>query len=63
VFSPPRQLSSDNPPSTFIVVIARDVARADVEQVQPAGLFALSWQQPETRDPDARRRMKAEWVT
>jgi len=63
MFSPPRQLSSDNPPSSFIVVIARDVARAELEQVQPAGLFALSWQQPQTRDPDAPRTMKAEWVT
>jgi G3E family GTPase len=61
MFSPPRQLSADNPPKPFIVVIARDIARPEVEQVEPAGLFSLSWQTPETSD--ARRTIKAEWVT
>jgi G3E family GTPase len=61
VFSPPRQLSADNPPKPFIVVIARDIERAEVEQVAPAGLFSLSWQTPETGD--TRRIIKAEWVT
>jgi G3E family GTPase len=63
MFSPPRQISVDNPPAPFLVVIARDIERAEVEQVAPGGLFSLSWQQVETRDPDARRAIKAEWVT
>jgi G3E family GTPase len=63
LFSPPRQLTSDNPPSSFIVVIARDVERLELEQVAPIGLFTFSWQQPETRGPAARGTMKAEWVT
>ncbi|MET0678596.1 MAG: GTP-binding protein [Bradyrhizobium sp.] len=61
VFSPPRQLSADNPPSPFIVVIARDIARAEVEQVEPSDLFTFSWQTAQTTD--ARRAIKAEWVT
>ena len=61
VFSPPRQLTADNPPKPFIVVIARDIARAEVEQVEPSGLFSFSWQTPETGD--TRRTIKAEWVT
>jgi G3E family GTPase len=63
VFSPPRQLSADNPPSPFIIVIARDIDRTEVEQVAPSGLFTFSWQTPETGDADARRTMRAEWVT
>jgi G3E family GTPase len=61
MFSRPRQLSADNPPKPFIVVIARDMERAEVEQVAPAGLFSFSWQTPERAD--ARRTIKAEWVT
>jgi len=61
VFSPPRQLSADKPPKPFIVVIARDIERAEVEQVEPAGLFSFSWQTPDTGD--TRRTIKAEWVT
>lgn len=61
VFSPPRQLTADNPPKPFIIVIARDIARAQVEQVEPSGLFSFSWQTPETGD--TRRTIKAEWVT
>ncbi|WP_407156225.1 CobW family GTP-binding protein [Bradyrhizobium sp. STM 3557] len=61
VFSPPRQVSADHPPKPFILVIARDIERAEVEQVEPAGLFDLSWQTPETGD--TRRIIKAEWVT
>jgi G3E family GTPase len=63
VFSPPRQLSADNPPSPFIVVIARDIERTEVEQVAPSRLFTFSWQTPETGDADARRTIRAEWVT
>jgi len=61
VFSPPRQLTADNPANPFIVVIARDIARAEVEQVEPAGLFDFSWQTPQTGD--TRGTIKAEWVT
>jgi G3E family GTPase len=61
MFSPPRQLSADNPPSPFIVVIARDIARAEVEHVEPSGLFTFSWQTPQTTD--APRNIRAEWVT
>jgi G3E family GTPase len=61
MFSPPRQLSAENPPSPFIVVIARDIERTEVEQVEPSGLFSFSWQTPETGD--TRRTIKAEWVT
>ena len=63
LFSPPRQLSADNPPSPFIVVIARDIERLEVEQVAPSGLFTLSWRTPETEDADGRRTIRAEWVT
>ena len=52
MFSPPRQLDIDEPPSSFIVVIARDVERAEVEQVAPVGLFHISsWQQPHDARP------------
>jgi G3E family GTPase len=61
MFSPPRQLSAENPPKPFIVVIARDIERAEVEQVEPPGLFSFSWQTPETSE--TRRTIKAEWVT
>ncbi|WP_315701202.1 MULTISPECIES: CobW family GTP-binding protein [unclassified Bradyrhizobium] len=61
VFSPPRQLSAENPPQPFIVVIARDVARVEIEQVAPAGLFTYTWRQPETA-LDAPT-IKAEWVS
>jgi G3E family GTPase len=63
MFSPPRQLTIENPPSPFIVVIARDIERAEVEQVEPSGLFTFSWQTPETGDAESRRIIKAEWVT
>ncbi|UFZ07769.1 GTP-binding protein [Bradyrhizobium ontarionense] len=62
MFSPPRQLSAANPPAPFIVVIARDIVRAELEQVPPSDLFAFSW-----RDPDSGaaqpRGIRAEWVT
>ncbi len=61
VFSPPRQLTAVNPPKPFIVVIARDIERSEVEQVEPSGVFSFSWQTPEASD--TRRTIKAEWVT
>ena len=61
MFSPPRQLSADNPPTPFIVVIARDIMRTEVEQVAPSGLFTFSWRQPEST-PGVPT-IKAEWVS
>jgi G3E family GTPase len=61
MFSLPRQLTGDDPPKPFIVVIARDIERAEVEQVEPSGLFGFSWQSPEPSD--THRTIKAEWVT
>ncbi|CCE08717.1 putative cobalamin synthesis protein cobW [Bradyrhizobium sp. STM 3843] len=61
MFSPPRQLSADNPPPPFVVVIARDIMRAEVEQVAPSGLFSFSWRQPESTPGAAA--IKAEWVS
>lgn len=61
MFSPPRQLTADNPPAPFIVVIARDIDRAELEQVEPKGLFTFSWREPESRN--APRGIRAEWVT
>ncbi|MGJ4943051.1 CobW family GTP-binding protein [Bradyrhizobium sp. HKCCYLS1011] len=61
MFSPPRQLSADNPPPPFVVVIARDIMRAEVEQVAPSGLFSFSWRQPESAPGAAE--IKAEWVS
>ena len=62
VFSPPRQLSANNPPAPFIVVIARDIVRADLEQVPPSGLFTFAWREPESGTTQTRG-IRAEWVT
>jgi G3E family GTPase len=62
MFSPLRQLTIENPPPPFIVVIARDIERSEVELVAPSGLFTFSWQTPEASGADART-IKAEWVT
>ncbi|MGJ5153727.1 CobW family GTP-binding protein [Bradyrhizobium sp. HKCCYLR1023] len=61
VFSPPRQLTAEKPPAPFIVVIARDIARDELEQVEPMGLFTFSWREPERGA--ARGGIRAEWVT
>ncbi|WP_316226196.1 CobW family GTP-binding protein [Bradyrhizobium sp. SZCCHNS3052] len=61
VFSPPRQLTVDKPPAPFIVVIARDIARDELEQVEPMGLFTFSWREPERGV--AKGGIRAEWVT
>ena len=64
MFSPPRQLHTDSAPSSFLVIIARDVDRAELDPISPAGLFQFSaWRKPE--DPlgrDGRRVIRAEWV-
>src|SRR4051794_20145357 len=62
VFSPPRQLSADNPPAPFLVVIARDIVRAELEPVEPSGLFTFSWREPNGGAGQARG-IRAEWVT
>ncbi|WP_316191442.1 MULTISPECIES: CobW family GTP-binding protein [unclassified Bradyrhizobium] len=61
VFSPPRQLTAEKPPAPFIVVIARDIARDELEQVEPMGLFTFSWREPERGV--AKGGIRAEWVT
>jgi G3E family GTPase len=61
VFSSPRQLTASKPPAPFIVVIARDIVRAELEQVAPSGLFTFSWREPESAAQQ--RGIRAEWVT
>jgi G3E family GTPase len=63
MFSPPRPLRTvAGAPSPFLVIIARDVEQAELEPLEPAGLFQLSsWRKPKL-SPDSRRVMKAEWV-
>jgi G3E family GTPase len=63
MFSPPRPLRTvDGAPSSFLVIIARDVEQAELEPVEPVGLFQFSsWRKPES-SLDSRRVMKAEWV-
>jgi hypothetical protein len=64
LFSPPRPLQTDDAPSSFLVIIARDVDRAELEPISPAGLFQVSpWRKPD--DPlarDGRPAIRAEWV-
>jgi G3E family GTPase len=64
LFSPPRPLRIEaRAPSPFLVIIARDVDQAELDQVAPIGLFQLSsWRQPDALARDGRRAMKAEWV-
>ena len=63
VFSPPRPLQlADGAPPPFLVIIARDVDRAELHAVTPAGIFQFSWQKPGLAPRDNRGPMKAEWV-
>jgi G3E family GTPase len=65
MFSPPRQLRiEEGAPSSFLVIIARDVDRAELEPVAPIGLFQFtSWKRPDDAPArEGRRAMKAEWV-
>ena len=65
MFSPPRPLKVDGaPPSSFLVIIARDVDEAELEPVAPVGLFQFSsWKKPvDALARDDRRAIKAEWV-
>src|SRR5262249_47525876 len=54
MFSPPRPLRIEEvAPASFLVVIARDVEEAVLEEVAPTGLFRFSsWKKPD--DPLAR---------
>jgi G3E family GTPase len=64
MFSPPRPLrgESGSTPS-FLVVIARDVSDAELETIEPAGLFRLSpWRRPDDGSRGDRRVIRAEWV-
>jgi G3E family GTPase len=64
VFSPPRPLQvADGAPSSFLVIIARDLDQAELDAVTPAGLFQFSsWQKPGFASRNDRQPMKAEWV-
>lgn len=64
VFSPPRPLQlADDAPSSFLIIIARDVSRAEIEPVAPAGIFQfVSWQTPGSSARNDRPMIKAEWV-
>jgi len=52
------------PPSSFLVIIARDVDEAELEPIAPVGLFQFSsWNKPaDALARDDRRAIKAEWV-
>jgi G3E family GTPase len=64
MFSPARPLKIDGAPSSFVVIIARDVDEAELEPVAPVGLFQFSsWKKPvDALASDERRTIKAEWV-
>ncbi|WP_316231449.1 CobW family GTP-binding protein [Bradyrhizobium sp. SZCCHNR1051] len=62
MFAPPRQLTAEKLPAPFIVVIARDIVRNELEQVEPSGLFAFSWREPDSAAARPRG-IRAEWVT
>jgi hypothetical protein len=64
VFSPPRPLNvKDGAPSSFLVVIGRDVSQDELLPIAPAGLFEFSsWQTPDPFSRPDRRAIKAEWV-
>ncbi|WP_315796146.1 CobW family GTP-binding protein [Bradyrhizobium sp. SZCCHNRI3043] len=62
MFAPPRQLTAEKLPAPFIVVIARDIVRNELEQVEPSGLFAFSWREPESAAAGPGG-IRAEWVT
>jgi G3E family GTPase len=64
VFSPPRPLHiADGAPSSFLIIIGRDVSQNELTPIAPSGLFEVtSWQKP---DPFSRLDclvIKTEWV-
>jgi Ni2+-binding GTPase involved in maturation of urease and hydrogenase len=64
VFSPPRPLNATNDaPSSFLVIIGRDVSRHELLPIAPEGLFEISsWQTPDPFSRPDRPAIKAEWV-
>jgi G3E family GTPase len=64
MFSPARPLKVDVAPSSFVVIIARDVDEAELEPVAPVGLFQFSsWKKPvDPLSRGDRGTIKAEWV-
>ena len=64
VFSPPRPLNVvDGAPSSFLVVIGRDVSHDELLPIAPEGLFEMSsWQTPDPLSRPDRPAIKAEWV-
>jgi G3E family GTPase len=64
MFSPARPLKVDGAPSSFVVIIARDVHEAELEPVAPVGLFQFSsWKKPvDALARGDRGTVKAEWV-
>jgi G3E family GTPase len=64
MFSPPRPLRiEEGAPSSFLVIIARDVDQVELKPVAPIGLFGLSsWKKPDDPLARDRRAIKAEWV-
>ena len=64
MFSPARPLRVEGAPSSFVVIIARDVDETELEPVAPVGLFQFSsWNKPvDALARDDRRSIKAEWV-
>jgi G3E family GTPase len=64
MFSPARPLRVEGAPSSFVVIIARDVDETELEPVAPVGLFQFSsWKKPvDALARDDRRSIKAEWV-
>jgi G3E family GTPase len=62
MFSPPRPLNV-RATSSFVVIIARDADRIELEMVSPTGLFEFSsWQRADPASQGDRGAMKAEWV-
>ena len=62
MFSTPRPLRV-GAQSSFLVIIARDADRVELELVSPIGLFEFSsWRRPDATLQDDGRAMKAEWV-
>jgi len=64
MFSPARPLRVEGAPSSFVVIIARDVDETELEPVAPVGLFQFSsWKKPvDALARDDRQSIKAEWV-
>jgi G3E family GTPase len=64
MFSPPRPLRGESAATpSFLVVIARDVSEAELDTIEPKGLFRLSpWRRPGDASRGAPPVIRAEWV-